>query len=54
MEDEAVWLNEELASERERGIRLLAEIDNYGRRTRQEHALAKQKGNAKCFSRFST
>ena len=44
MEDEAVRLNEELASERERSVRLLAEFDNYRRRTRQEHALAEQNG----------
>ena len=44
MEHEAVWLNEELASERERGVRLLAEFDNYRRRTRQEHALAELNG----------
>ncbi len=44
MEHEAVLLNEELASERERGVRLLAEFDNYRRRTRQEHALAEQNG----------
>ena len=44
MEHEAVWLNEELASERERGVRLLVEFDNYRRRTRQEHALAEQNG----------
>lgn len=44
MEHDAVWLNEELASERERGVRLLAEFDNYRRRTRQEHALAEQNG----------
>ena len=44
MEHDAVWLNEELASERERGVRLLAEFDNYRRRARQEHALAEQNG----------
>jgi molecular chaperone GrpE len=44
MEHEAVWLNEELANERERSARLLAEFDNYRRRTRQEHALAEQNG----------
>jgi len=44
MEDEAVWLNEDLASERERSVRLLAEVDNYRRRTRQELALAEQNG----------
>ncbi|HKR58631.1 MAG TPA: nucleotide exchange factor GrpE [Pyrinomonadaceae bacterium] len=37
-------LMEELASERERGLRLLAEFDNYRRRTRQEQALAGQNG----------
>ena len=44
MEHAAVRLEEELASERERGVRLLAEFDNYRRRTRQEHALAEQNG----------
>src|SRR5436190_23356511 len=44
MEHEAVWLNEELASERERGVRLLAEFENYRRRKRQKHALAEQNG----------
>lgn len=36
-------LEEELASERERRLQLLAEFDNY-RRTRQEHAVAEQTG----------
>jgi molecular chaperone GrpE len=44
LEPEAVRLKEELASERERGLRMLAEFDNYRRRTRQEHALAEQNG----------
>ena len=44
MEHEAMGLNEELACERERVVRLLAEFDNYRRRTRQEHALAEQNG----------
>jgi molecular chaperone GrpE len=44
MEHEAVWLNEKSGSECERGVRLLAEFDNYRRRTRQEHALAEQNG----------
>jgi molecular chaperone GrpE len=44
LEPEAVRLKEELASERERGLRLLAEFDNYRRRTRQEQALAEQNG----------
>ena len=37
-------LEEELASEREQRLQLLAEFDNYRRRTRQEHAVAEQKG----------
>ena len=41
---ESVRLREELASERERGLRLLAEFENYRRRTRQEQALAEQNG----------
>jgi molecular chaperone GrpE len=44
MEHEAEWMKEELASERERGVRLLAEFDNYRRRTRQEHTRAEQNG----------
>ena len=44
LDPEIVRLNEELATERERGLRLLAEFDNYRRRTRQEHALAEQNG----------
>jgi molecular chaperone GrpE len=44
MEHEVVRLKAELASERERGVRLLAEFDNYRRRTRQEHALMEQNG----------
>ena len=41
---EIVRLTEELDTERERGLRLLAEFDNYRRRTRQEQALAEQNG----------
>lgn len=41
---EIVRLMEELATERERGLRLLAEFDNYRRRTRQEKMLAEQDG----------
>ena len=41
---EVAQLEEELASERERGLRMLAEFDNYRRRTRQERALAEQNG----------
>ena len=44
LEHEAVRLKEELANERERGLRLLGEFDNYRRRTRQEQALAEQNG----------
>lgn len=35
---------EDLASEREQRLRLLAEFDNYRRRARQEHAVAEEKG----------
>ncbi len=41
---EIVRLEEELAAERERGLRMLAEFDNYRRRTRQERAVAEQDG----------
>jgi molecular chaperone GrpE len=41
---EIVRLMEELETERERGLRMLAEFDNYRRRTRQEQALAEQNG----------
>ena len=41
---EIVRLMKEVASERERGLRMLAEFDNYRRRTRQERALAEQNG----------
>ena len=44
LDPEIVRLTEELNTERERGLRLLAEFDNYRRRTRQEQALAKQNG----------
>lgn len=37
-------LKQELDAERERGLRLLAEFDNYRRRTRQERAVAEQEG----------
>lgn len=43
-EHEVVRLKEELAAERERGLRMLAEFDNYRRRTRQEHARAEEDG----------
>lgn len=41
---EIVRLKEELDAERERGLRLLAEFDNYRRRTRQERAVAEETG----------
>ena len=44
LDPEIVRLTEELDTERERGLRLLAEFDNYRRRTRQEKALAEQNG----------
>ncbi len=44
LEPDAVWLKEELNTERERGLRLLAEFENYRRRTRQEQVLAEQNG----------
>lgn len=44
LDPEIVRLTEELDTERERGLRLLAEFENYRRRTRQEQALAEQNG----------
>ena len=44
VELEVERLREELAQERERGLRTLAEFDNYRRRTRQERARAEQDG----------
>ena len=44
LDPEIVRLKEELDTERERGLRMLAEFDNYRRRTRQDHALAEQNG----------
>ena len=41
---EIVRLTESLETERERSLRMLAEFDNYRRRTRQEQALAEQNG----------
>ena len=43
-EHEVVRLKEELVAERDRGLRMLAEFDNYRRRTRQEHARAEEDG----------
>jgi len=39
-----VKLKQQLDAERERGLRMLAEFDNYRRRTRQEQSLAEQNG----------
>ena len=44
LDPEIIRLMEELDIERERGLRMLAEFDNYRRRTRQEQALAEQNG----------
>ena len=44
LDPEIVRLTEELDTERERCLRLLAEFDNYRRRTRQEQALAAENG----------
>ncbi len=43
-EADVIRLEEELASERDRGLRMLAEFDNYRRRTREERAIAEQAG----------
>ena len=44
LDPEILRLKEDLDTERERGLRMLAEFDNYRRRTRQEQALAGQNG----------
>ena len=44
LDPEIVRLKEELVTERERGLRMLAEFDNYRRRTRQAQAVAEQNG----------
>ena len=43
-EDEVVLLKNELATERDRSLRLLAEFDNYRRRTNEERAFAEEAG----------
>ena len=43
-ENEVVRLQGELAAERERSLRLMAEFDNYRRRTSQERAFAEEAG----------
>ena len=44
LDPEIVRLKEELDTEQERGLRMLAEFDNYRRRTKQERAVAEQAG----------
>jgi molecular chaperone GrpE len=44
LDPEIVRLKEELDTQRERVLRLLAEFDNYRRRTKQERAVAEQAG----------
>ena len=44
LEPEVVRLKEELTTERERGLQMLVEFDNYRRRTRQERFVAEQAG----------
>ena len=44
LEDEVVRLHDELAAERERSLRLLAEFDNYRRRTNEERVSAEEAG----------
>lgn len=44
LDPQIVRLKEELNAERERSLRMLAEFDNYRRRTRQAQALAEQNG----------
>src|ERR1041385_456540 len=45
-EDEVVRLKDELATERDRSLRLLAEFDNYRRRTNEERAFAEEAGKS--------
>ncbi|HSE24247.1 MAG TPA: nucleotide exchange factor GrpE [Pyrinomonadaceae bacterium] len=47
LDHEIIRLKEELANEREQSLRMLAEFDNYRRRTRQERAVAEQAGKRK-------
>ena len=46
-EDEVVRLKDALATERDRRLRLLAEFDNYRRRTNEERAFAEEAGQRK-------
>ena len=44
VDSDIAQLQEDLATEREQHLRLLAEFDNYRRRTKEEHALAGETG----------
>lgn len=50
--DEIARLTEQLAEERDRNLRTLAEFDNYRRRTRQEVAVAQQNGKREVLLAF--
>ena len=50
--DEIARLEEQLAEERERSLRTLAEFDNYRRRTRQELTVAQQSGKREVLLAF--
>ena len=52
VDSEIVRLQEELDMERERGLRLLAEFENYRRRTRQEQGRAEQNGKREVLLAF--
>ena len=52
LDPEIIRMKEELDIECERGIRMLAEFDNYRRRTRQEKALAEQNGKREVLLAF--
>src|SRR6185503_5830968 len=52
LDPEILRLKEELDTERERGLRMLAEFNNYRRRTRQEQALAGQNGKREVLLAF--
>jgi molecular chaperone GrpE len=52
VDPETVRLQEELDMERERGLRLLAEFENYRRRTRQEQGRAEQNGKREVLLAF--
>jgi molecular chaperone GrpE len=52
VDPEIIRLQEELDMERERGLRLLAEFENYRRRTRQEQGRAEQNGKREVILAF--